>query len=268
MSSVTVSEFQDTVWDFYAKNARDFPWRRPDASGNFDLYRILVSEVMLQQTQVNRVVPKYLDFLQRFPTSDVLASAPLSDVLTMWNGLGYNRRAKYLWQAAGQLRAEQQTVESLSALPGIGKNTAGAILAYAYNTPTVFIETNIRTVFIHYFFPNKTEVSDADLLPIINEALDTEHPREWYWALMDLGTHIKANHGNVARQSKHHIRQSVFEGSRRQVRGRILKELIAGSQPMDALSVLVSDERFGEVLKDLTKEGLVTIQDDIVTLGT
>src|SRR5258708_5455020 len=179
-------DFIQTVWAYYAAYGRhDLPWRRPEADGSFDAYKILVSEVMLQQTQVQRVIPKYHEFLRQFPTLRVLDNAPLGQVLVAWQGLGYNRRAKFLWQAAqmagqdfgGHMLRDQKQLERL---PGVGVNTARAILAYAFNEPVVFIETNIRTVFIHHFFKDETDIPDAAIRELVAQTLDHTKPRGWY----------------------------------------------------------------------------------------
>lgn len=255
-------EFQQVVWGYYHEHARDLPWRVPEADGTFSPYKILVSEIMLQQTQASRVVPKYQTFITRFPTVRVLAEAPLADVLVEWSGLGYNRRAKFLWQAARQIQADYdgvfpRSIDALVALPGVGHNTAAAVMAYAYNTPVAYVETNILTVFIHHFFRDSEGVGDKDLLPIIKEALDHEHPREWYWALMDYGAHIKSTVGNLSRYSKHYAKQPAFKGSKRQVRGAVLRQLVSGPRSQRELAKIITDERLGEVLGDLIKEALI-----------
>lgn len=257
-----LQSLQEETWAFYAAHGRELPWRQADADGSYDPYKILVSELMLQQTQVARVVPKYHEFLVRFPDVQTLASAQLGDVLRLWSGLGYNRRAKFLWQAAqaclekfnGVLPADQK---QLTELPGVGLNTAGAICAYTFNMPVVFIETNIRTVFIHHLFPDRDQVHDNELLPLVGQALDTENPREWYWALMDYGSHIKATHGNASRASAHHVKQSTFVGSKRQVRGQVLRVLGQGSQSLADLQKTIQDTRLEAILADLVGEGLI-----------
>lgn len=251
-------QFKDTVWCYYRKSGRELPWRLPEEDGSFDPYKIMVSEIMLQQTQAARVIPKYAAFLKAFPTVQSLAKASLADVLTAWSGLGYNRRAKFLWQAAGHIQAEfPETLAGLVALPGVGANTAGAILAYAFNQPVIFIETNIRTVFIHHFFADQTDVHDNQLLPFVESALDREHPREWYWALMDYGVHLKATVGNTSRNSKHYAKQSTFHGSKRQLRGQIIKILTNGPMTRAELSTYLTDSRLDEVLADLANEQLI-----------
>jgi len=272
---MNISDFVRTVWEYYDEHGRhDLPWRQPDADGSFDPYKIMVSEIMLQQTQVSRVIPKYQQFLQQFPTVSALATAPLADVLQAWSGLGYNRRAKFLWQAGQYVQTQcagvfPQTADELVALPGVGKNTAGAIAAYAYQAPTSFVETNIRTVYIHHFFADHSDVSDAALLPFITQALEQcgRSPREWYWALMDYGTFLKQTVGNVSRQSKMYAKQSVFEGSKRQVRGQVLRALAAGPQTQAELSVTVTDDRLPVVLADLVRESMLFEIDGRYHLG-
>lgn len=240
------------------------PWRQPEANGRFDPYKIMVSEVMLQQTQVSRVGPKFETFMQQFPTVQALSSATLADVLEQWNGLGYNRRAKFLHQAAQKITTDYQgqfpqTLNMLTKLPGIGVNTAAAILAYAYNQPVPFLETNIRTVYIHHFFADYPElVSDKQLLPLVTETMDQEHPREWYWALMDYGAHLKATVGNLSRQSQHYTKQSRFEGSRRQLRAQVLRAVLAQPCTSQQLADNFKDKRLTEVLTALEAEGFIT----------
>lgn len=265
---IPIHEFQEVVWQYYRDNGRhDLPWRQSGPSGDFDPYNILVSELMLQQTQVSRVIPKFTACTAAFPSFDALAAAPLADVLKLWSGLGYNRRAKFLHQTArivvdqhgGQLPNDQS---ALVALPGIGVNTAGAIRAYAFNDPVVFIETNIRTVFIHHFFADQDTVSDAMLLPIITEALPDDDVRSWYWALMDYGTFIKQTVGNISRASATYAKQSTFEGSRRQVRGQVLKALASGPLSPGELQKRIPDERLDSVLHDLSSEGFIAKDDE------
>ena len=269
--NVTIAEFQELVWEHYREHKRQLPWRLPDKNGKFDPYKIMVSEIMLQQTQAVRVIPKYESFLHQFPSIDGLAQAPQAEVLNSWSGLGYNRRAKYLWETAKVITTEHKgvfpsTTEKLIALPGIGHNTAAAILAYAYNQPVVFIETNIRTVFIYHFFPGQDMVSDTEITPLVTTALDSDHPREWYWALMDYGVHIKSTAGNAARNSKHYKKQSPFKGSRREIRGKILRILSQGPASLQKLSTDIADDRLPEVVIDLLSEGLIHRTDDTLRL--
>lgn len=250
--------FRETVWDYYRANARPMPWRDSPTP-----YFVLVSELMLQQTQVSRVLPKFQQFIELFPDFPTLARAPLAAVLTAWSGLGYNRRAKFLRMTANQVVQQHggqlpATKDALVKLPGIGPNTAGAILAYAYNQPVVFVETNIRTVYFYHFFAAGQQVSDNEIVELLRQTIDPENPREWYWALMDYGTHLKATQGNNIRQSKHYTRQSKFAGSHREIRGKILRLLIVKPFKTADLLRILSDERAGQALKELQLEGLIT----------
>ena len=271
--SAATEEFQDRIWQYYAAHGRhDLPWRELGRDGTLDPYAVLVSELMLQQTQVPRVVPKFNAFMAAFPTVADLAGADLADVLRAWSGLGYNRRAKFLWQAAGVITARHgsrvpHTAADLVALPGIGPNTAGAVLAYAYNQPVVFIETNIRSVFIHHFFPSQQQVDDAELRPLIAATLPADQARDWYWALMDYGTHLKQTVGNTARLSRSYSRQSAFQGSRRKIRGQVLKHLALKTASHEDLAQLVQDDRLDGVLADLGREGLVRRDGSVYHLG-
>lgn len=261
------ASFRQTVWAHYDRSARhELPWRQPEADGTFDPYKIWVSELMLQQTQVTRVIPKYLAFLQSFPTLKALAKVQLSEVLIAWQGLGYNRRAKFLWQAANDVLQQSSgvvpsTLEELTALPGIGPNTAGAILAYAYNQPVIFVETNIRTVYFHHFFQSKAAVADKEIEDLLRQTIDQQNPREFYWALMDYGTYLKRQgHGKIS-QSKHYKKQSMFEGSVRQIRGRVLRLLAERSHTRSELMALLGDSRAPAVVKQLLHEKLIVLDE-------
>ncbi len=269
------TKFKKIVWDYYHHAKRDLPWRPPRlaylADGTLDPYRIMVSEVMLQQTQVLRVVPKYTQFLKRFPDVSSLAKAKLGEVLEQWSGLGYNRRAKFLWQAANEIVTRgsfPRTIEELAHLPGIGENTAGAILSYSFNSPEIFIETNIRTVFLHYLFPKEMRVADSEILPLVAQTLDTNNPRDWYYALMDLGSFLKKRYPNPGRRSKHHVKQSTFVGSRRQLRGQILKQLLAGPALREDLLRALDNSLSEVILDDLIQEGLVSESGLFLQLGS
>lgn len=219
--------------------------------------------MMLQQTQVLRVIPKYEAFLKEFPTAKSLAHAQLIDVLKNWSGLGYNRRAKYLHDAAKNIvsrhgRDFPKHDDELRALPGIGDYTAKAIRVFAYDEPEVLIETNIRTVFLHHFFPRSKKVEDATLIPLIASTLKGQDPRTFYSALMDYGSHLKLLHPNPSRRSKHYVRQSKFEGSVRQVRGEILRALARET------SLKEIARKFGEkyiyAFQSLVRDGLIHSQ--------
>lgn len=262
-------EFKRKIKEFYKKNKRDFPWRE-----NIEPYKIFISEVMLQQTQTYRVLPKYEAWIARFPDFKTLANSPLSEVLGYWSGLGYNRRALYLQKAAQIIISEHagkvpKNPEELIKLPGIGKATAASIIVFSYNIPLVFIETNIRRVFIHEFFAEQENVADSSLLPLITESVDQKNPREWYYALMDYGSHIPKQITNPNRKSKHYTKQSKFEGSLRQVRGRIL-QILTAQNPIKVSEleklVNVESERFAKALSQLTSEGFLEIQDSIAKI--
>jgi A/G-specific adenine glycosylase len=273
LSNTQITDFRAVVYDYYREHGRhDMPWRQPEADNSFDPYKILVSELMLQQTQVSRVIPKYHQFLELFPNVQALAEASLAAVLTAWSGLGYNRRAKFLHQAAKTVVDDfggsfPRASEELMRLPGVGKNTAGAITAYAFNLPSVFFETNIRTVYIHHFFADKANVSDKDLLPYLEATVDGENPREWYWALMDYGAFLKQSVGNLNKLSKHYSRQSRFAGSKRQVRGQVIRELSLRQLSAAEIKEVISDERLESVLADLEREGLVVLRGDTYLLS-
>ncbi|MFN3692898.1 MAG: A/G-specific adenine glycosylase [Candidatus Paceibacteria bacterium] len=257
----TEKRFVQTVLEFYEVGGRHgLPWRQTK-----DPYRILVSEVMLQQTQVDRVIPKYNEFLKAFPTISALAEAPLGAVLGHWQGLGYNRRAKMLHECAkvvvrdfgGKLPKDET---KLRTLPGIGPYTARAVLAFAFGIAEPLIETNVRTVYIHHFFADETDVTDAMLLPYIKRTLPLDNPRAWYYALMDYGSHLKRTVGNNITKSKHYTKQSTFKGSDRQIRGAIIKLLATGNKLsyLKLKTQLPFDEvRLAAQLERLIEEGMV-----------
>jgi A/G-specific adenine glycosylase len=244
---------------FYKTQARShLPWRKTR-----DPYKILVSEVMLQQTQVERVIPFYERFVKQFPTPQKLSKAKLSDVLKLWQGLGYNRRAKYLHEAAKLLAKEGWTGEKL---PGVGPYTKAAVEAFAYNKRGVFIETNIRTVFIQYLFKRRADVlvPDTQLLPKVAEALERSHmqPRDFYAALMDYGSHLKRQGIKLNSRSKHYAKQSTFKGSYRELRGAILRAALEKPRTVDEL-VDLSVRNTRDVLQavaGLSKEGLIQVK--------
>ncbi|MEX0935019.1 MAG: A/G-specific adenine glycosylase [Candidatus Paceibacterota bacterium] len=255
-----IDEFHNLIWDFYRSNKRSLPWRETK-----DSYKILVSEVMLQQTQVDRVIPKYLSWIETFSDTTKLASASLKEVLNEWKGLGYNRRGLYLKQAAEKIVSEYdgafpQDERSLRSLPGVGPYTAGAIQAFAWNKPVIFIETNIRTVFIHHFFSKKEKVHDKDILEYIEKTLPKKRAREWYWALMDYGAHLKQTLPNPSRRSKHHVIQEGFKGSNREVRSRILSFVLEnGPVKREGILQQIQSRKWSveDNIDTLTNEGLI-----------
>ena len=244
--------------EFVAKKGRelyrDLPWRR-----TYDPYAIWISEVMLQQTQVSRVDGRWQRWLERFPTVDALAAAAPSDVLEEWQGLGYNRRALSVHRAAQAISEAggvfPQDPKELVKLPGIGPATAAGIRAFAFNLHGVYLETNVRTVFLHELYPQAEGVPDSELVPLVEltcpasveDAVDADSaagadaavdtatetdeteltPRSWYYALLDYGAYLKKTIPNPSRRSKSHVKQSRFEGSHRQKRAELLRVLLA-----------------------------------------
>lgn len=207
----------------------------------------------------------YGPFLRMFPSFKALAKSPLKKVLSAWQGLGYNRRALSLHKIADQVVTQSggrlpKSVESLMLLPGIGVYTANAIRAFVHDLPAVFIETNIRSVYIHHFFPSKKKVSDREIEVLVEQTLDKKRPREWYYALMDYGVHLKKLHGNPNKRSKHYTKQSKFEGSRRQVRGAVVR-LLTGSMGLTKAAIIKAlvfpPEVISTVIEQLQKEGFL-----------
>jgi len=255
-----VRAFQKEIYGHYDTRGRDLPWRN-----KLNPYRVLVSEIMLQQTQVERVIEKFQEFLEAFPDFNALAHAPLPRLLEIWQGMGYNRRALALKALAQKVVAEHrgklpQEPEKLLALPGIGPYTAGAIAAFAFNRPVVFMDTNIRRVYIHKFFHDRDDIHDDEIIPFLERTMDAENPGKWYNALMDYGTMLKKEHVNPNRRIAHSSRQSTFENSNRQVRGRILKVLVKEAPLTQAQIVLRSGmdlERVKQNLVQLMEEGFI-----------
>jgi A/G-specific adenine glycosylase len=257
-------EFQRFIRQQGEELYRDMPWRQDTRP-----YYVLISELMLQQTQVDRVIPKFEQFIAEFPDEQVLAVAPLADVLRAWQGLGYNRRAKFLHEAAKSIAAQGSFPDDesgLLALPGVGVNTAGAIRVYAYNQPAIFVETNVRAVYIHHFFNDQELVDDKDIRSLLEQTLDREHPREFYWALMDYGSLLKRQ-GVLPGRSRHYKKQAPLEGSVRQVRGQIIALLAGHDSTNIALqTAFKGDERFAPALAGLVKDGLVVINGNNIHL--
>jgi A/G-specific adenine glycosylase len=260
LSDDSAKLLQQLVYSYYAGHRRDLPWR-----DGADPYRVLVSEVMLQQTQVDRVIPRFTAFMQQFPDAWSLADAPLVDLLAAWQGLGYNRRALNLQRAARMIVEEWGgTIADdpvlLQQLPGIGPYTAGAIASFAFNRPQLFLETNIRAVLLHFFFADQEGITDKQLLPVADAVLDRENPRTWYNALMDYGSDLKRRFPNPSRRSRHHTVQSRFEGSDRQIRGAVLR-LLLGSDGMTVRALQkqldVEAERFTRILAGMVKDGFI-----------
>jgi len=263
LKSEKITSFKQAVRSYYKMHQRDLPWRKTSHP-----YAILVSELMLQQTQVGRVIPYYTRFLKRFPSTEALSKAPQKEVLREWSGLGYNRRAIFLHRAAQYVESTlkgkfPETYEGLRSLPGVGEYTANAIFAFAYNKKVLVLETNIRTALIHHFFPRTRMVSEASLKKILKDTLPQKDFHTWYSALMDYGAMLKYTAGNKNRQSSTYTKQPAFKGSRRQMRGVILKLLLGKDETQKSLfaklsvSTEISKDIFEEVLTGLLAEGLV-----------
>jgi A/G-specific adenine glycosylase len=268
--TIPVRTFQNKILNWHKKHGRhDLPWRK-----THDPYCIFVSEIMLQQTQVERVIEKYNEFIQKFPTIHTLARARVEDVLIAWSGLGYNRRALFLQKSARYIMENfgsifPKRVEDIQKLPGVGPYTARAVAAFAFNMPEIFIETNIRRIYIHHFFSQKTRVHDKELFPIVEKTLYKKDPCLWYSALMDYGSSECKHIPNPNKKSKHYSRQSRFEGSRRQARAYILKRILVKKgaslkeiqgwlKEKPSLARYASISIVRRILKEMEQEGFFT----------
>jgi A/G-specific adenine glycosylase len=299
-SEKKIEEFKAEVLSYYNQFGRRFPWREGCGA-----WGVLVSEFMLQQTQTERVVPFFERWMKKWPTPEALNAATLEEALAEWVGLGYNRRCRFL-KDCGRIIAEERggqvpaTPEDLRLLPGIGEYTSGAIACFAYNYPCVFIETNIRAAVIHFFFSGSeagkadvepdlfapdlrkasvpvveeaspvattpAAVPDAAIVPILEAALDRDNPRVWHWALMDYGAHIKKMTVNPNRRSAHYAKQSKFEGSFRQIRGRVVRALIGNGRATVAELLSGTGAKEADLyraLEDLKRESMVSEENGV-----
>ena len=264
LTPAVAAGFRELIHAYYDAEGRDFPWRHTR-----NPYHILVSEVMLQQTQVSRVLDKYEPFLAAFPTAEALAGAAQRDVLAAWQGLGYNRRALNLQRAAKAITQEHSgtvpdSIEELVKLPGVGHDTAGAIAVLAYNRPVAYLETNIRAVYQYVFFPGGAP-GDKELRALIEGTLDRDDPRRWYFALYDYGAMLKQK--RLAGPVK--SRQSKFEGSDRQVRGAVLRALLEQHElGEDELAEALEEpsKRVAKIVRQLSDEGFITVEDGRVRI--
>lgn len=273
--------FVSCVWEMGKLHQRNsLPWRYID-----DPYAVYISEVMLQQTQVSRVLHYWPEWMKRFPTIDSLAAASTYDVLEQWQGLGYNRRALALKQSA-EICSESnkgklpKTYNDLVALPGIGPATAAGIISFAFQKPSIYIETNVRAVFIHHFFTSEdTTISDKQIAPLVEQTCSQDKPREWYYALLDYGAYLKKNIANPSRRSAVYTKQSKFEGSARQKRSFIVREALASPGiSLQALHDLlndyelhagrstVSNQVFSDLIDTLANEGFFVVHNGFIVL--
>lgn len=255
-----IRTFQNIIYSYFNQYGRDFPFRN-----EINPYNVVISEIMLQQTQTNRVVEKFQQFIQKFPDFQSLANAPLNEVLKVWQGLGYNRRAVALKKIAERVVNEfdgilPADIDILKSFPQIGHNTASSIVAFAFNMPTFFIEVNIRRVYIYYFFPGKSSIKDSAIVLIVRKTLDSSNVRKWYYALTDYGVMLKKTHPELNKRSAHYRKQAKFKGSNREVRGKILKLLIASSSLTEVeifKELKINSKKLKEILNLLIKEGFI-----------
>jgi A/G-specific adenine glycosylase len=252
------------VLAWYGRAGRDLPWRRTG-----DPYRVLVSEVMLQQTQVARVIPAYRRFLRRFPTLGALSRAPLGAVLREWSGLGYNRRARDLHRIARLSSAAlPRGVAALDALPGVGRYTAGAVACFAHGDAVAFADTNIRRVLGRAVLGRTA--SDDEALALDGELMPAAQAATWHHALMDIGALFCVARAPRCAQcplrpgcafrggpEPARRRQSAFGPSDRRVRGAILRGVLRGPMNVAALRASIDDPRVPSLVETLASEGLV-----------
>lgn len=229
---------------------------------------------MLQQTQTSRVEEKLPEFLKKFPNIKALAESSQADVLKVWVGLGYNRRALFLKKGAEYVRNElggklPQEVSELEKIPGIGHYTARAIATFAWNQRHAFVETNIRTVYFNHFFKNKEKVTDKELLEVVDQTLPEKNFREWYWALMDYGVCLKKQGKGKNTKSRHYTKQSTFEGSDRQIRAAVVRYITQhGNTEID---ILVKElgfdiDRTEEQIQKQIDEGMLFLRKGVLSL--
>ena len=275
ISPERLEEFSATVWERGRELYRDLPWR-----DTHDPYAILLSEVMLQQTQVSRVMGRWEQWLETFPTIADLASAPLPPVLELWQGMGYNRRALNLKRCAEEVVAMHDGVvpsdkKALLALPGIGPSTSAGVRIFAFRQPGMYLETNVRAVFIHELFPGRESVADKELVSLVEATCPQDaRVRAWYYALLGYGAYLKKTMPNPTRRSKHYTRQSKFEGSHRQKRAYLLRRVIDDALSTEDLARdLAQSERASgrqepsveevrAILDELEREGFVMRRGD------
>ena len=275
VSPERLEEFSATVWERGRELYRDLPWR-----DTHDPYAILLSEVMLQQTQVSRVMGRWEQWLETFPTIADLASAPLPPVLELWQGMGYNRRALNLKRCAEEVVAMHDGVvpsdkKALLGLPGIGPSTSAGVRVFAFRQPDMYLETNVRAVFIHELFPGRESVADKELVSLVEATCPQDaRVRAWYYALLDYGAYLKKTMPNPTRRSKHYTRQSKFEGSHRQKRAYLLRRVIDDALSTEDLARdLAQSERASgrqepsveegrAILDELEREGFVMRRGD------
>ncbi len=264
ISRKKIADFQEKILDWYHENQRELPWRKTR-----DPYRILISEVMSQQTQLSRVIPKYEAWIEEFPTIQDLAKAKVSEVLHYWSGLGYNRRALHLKRTA-EIIVEKyngtfsQNEKELLSLPGIGQYTARAVLCFAFNQQIAVVDTNVRKVILTQF-----SVPEKDIPQIAESLLPHGKAYEWNQALMDYAAAV------LKKEKIPHPLQSTFVGSHRYYRGQILKQLLQKKKiEVKDIGLLVKKdfkesekEWLDKLLNELMREGFIVCQNNTITLA-
>lgn len=254
MKIYEIKKFQEKIFNWWKENKRDLPWRKTT-----NPYYIMVSEVMLQQTQVTRTIQKYLEFIKKFPTLQSLASALPAEVLAIWSGLGYNRRALWLQQAAQQIIEKgsfPETPKELEKLKGIGPYTARSILIFAMNKDYPTVDTNIRRILIAEGFAEES-TQEKELFQIAEKLAPKGKSRDWHNALMDYGSQVLT----VAKTGiKPVTTQKKFSESKRYYRGKIVKILIKKQkQTKEQLlkECKLEEKELDEILELLVKDGLI-----------
>ena len=258
LTQARIRKFQTMILTWWKTHRRDLPWRK-----THDPYKILVSEIMLQQTQVSRGLPKYIEFLEVFPTVEKLAGAKTSSVLRIWKGMGYNRRALYLQNTAKKVVLDYNgifpnTEQQLTTLSGVGKYTARAIMVFAFAIDIAVVDTNIRQIITHFFFDDAPQPEKS-----IQEVADQLMPKgkawEWHQALMDYGAIA------LERNEKRSIKKKSkpFKETNRYFRGRLL-DLVYEKQWKEADLMSEMVKKFGkdkefmeEIINGMSKDGLI-----------
>lgn len=243
-----IQDFQTNIFSWWRAHRRNLPWRH-----THDPYKILVSEIMLQQTQVRRVIPKYAEFIKAYPTVKHLAGASAAEVLKHWKGMGYNRRALYL----KKIRTIPKSEKELMKLPGVGRYTARAICVFAYKQDVALVDTNIRQILTHFFFHDVPQKEK-----IIQTLADALVPKgkswEWHQALMDYGAlGLNKVPGVIKKQSQ-------FKNSNRYFRGKLIDVLREGSVKE---KVLLKDFS-SAIINSLMKDGLIVRKNGVLSLPT
>lgn len=291
-----IRKFRSIIWSHYRKNKQknNFPWRKTR-----NPYHILVSEIMLQQTQIPRVIPKYKEWFVQFPTLKALSEAPFSKVLTTWHGLGYNRRSRFLKDTATIIQTKHKGVfphspDELEKLPGIGSYTSRALRCFAFGACEPFLDTNIRRVFIHFFAPRlpstmlgarrsgrakqEKKIDDAWILSLIEKTEPAHNRPEWYGALMDYGRDVLgALKENPNKKSASYKKQSPFLGSKRYIRAKIIHYLISQKSATPAqikralaenprISKQAMQKQFPLLISSLKKERLIAPQKNLFVI--